>query len=81
MKELVSYIVSELVEDKEGFSISVEPGRGEKGEDIINIYVPKSDIGRVIGKEGRIAKAIRTLVRAASMRVGGRYVVEILEKD
>ena len=80
MKDLVSFIVAELVEDKKGFSVSLEEGRGEDGEDIVNIYVKQGDIGRVIGKDGRIAKAIRTIVRAAGTREGKRYVVEIIEK-
>lgn len=52
------------------------------GEDnTVNIKVDKSDMGKVIGKDGRIAKAIRTIVKAAGSREGVKYTVTILEAD
>ena len=47
---------------------------------VINITVDKKEIGKVIGKQGRIAKAIRMLVKAAGKDAGGKYYVDIIEK-
>lgn len=80
MKELVNYIVGELVENKDGFSVELVEGGADNGNDLINVYVCKEDIGRVIGKEGRIAKAIRTIVHACGTRVDKKFAVEIIEK-
>ena len=77
MLELVQYIVNQFAEDKEHIEYAVN----EK-ERVIEIVVtlPSSDMGKVIGKQGKIAKALRTIVRAATPRNSKRYVVEIKEK-
>lgn len=77
MEELVRFIVEELVDNKD--NVSVE---SEVVDDIqvINIIADKSEIGKVIGKQGRIAKAIRTLVKAGSGRNSQKVSVEIIEK-
>ena len=72
MTELVSYIVTSLVDDKEQVSVT------EDGE-VILIKVAKDDMGKVIGKQGRIIKAIRSVVKAASIKAGKNYTVEIDE--
>ena len=63
MLELIKYIVGQFAEDKENVSYDVE-----ETEDAINVTVTlsDSDMGKVIGKQGKIAKALRTLVRAAT---------------
>ncbi len=74
MLELVTYIVEQLVEDKQAINItSTEEG----GVETITIRVAESDIGKVIGKQGKIAMSIRTLAKAVGMREGKRYNIEI----
>ena len=75
MVELVKFIVTGLVDKKDEVVVTM-------GEDsTVNIKVDKSDMGKVIGKDGRIAKAIRTIVKAAGSREGVKYTVTILEAD
>ena len=76
MLELVQYIVNQFAEDKEHIEYAVN----EK-ERVIEIVVtlPSSDMGKVIGRQGRIAKAIRTVVKAASSKSDRKVVVEILQ--
>ena len=75
MVELVKFIVTGLVDKKDEVVVTM-------GEDnTVNIKVDKSDMGKVIGKDGRIAKAIRTIVKAAGSMEGVKYTVTILEAD
>ena len=75
MVELVKFIVTGLVDKKDEVVVTM-------GEDnTVNIKVDKSDVGKVIGKDGRIAKAIRTIVKAAGSKEGVKYTVTILEAD
>ena len=76
MKELLETIVQDLVEDKEAVSITVDPVN-EEGVTVYHLSVGPEDMGRVIGKQGRIAKAIRTVMRAAAAQHGERIAVEI----
>ena len=78
MLELIKYIVGQFAEDKENVSYEVE-----ETEDTINVTVllSDSDMGKVIGKQGKIAKALRTLVRAATPRDSKKYNVEIKERS
>jgi len=76
MEELIKVIAQGLVDDKG----AVEVAKDEPAEDgtvVYHIHVAADDMGRVIGKQGRIAKAIRTVVRAAATRVGEKAAVEI----
>ncbi len=76
MKELLIYIVSHLVDDPD----SVEVFEHENGDEtVLELHVAKSDIGKVIGRQGRIAKEIRTIVRGAGNREGKRVSVEIAD--
>ena len=75
MEQLIIAIVSGLVDDKENVAVTSEAGEG--GVTVYHIKVAPPDMGRVIGKQGRIAKAIRTVVRAAANRNGEQAVVEI----
>ncbi len=72
MVELVKYIVTALVDDKDSVNVT------EDG-DMIKISVAKDDTGKVIGKQGRLIKAIRSVVKAASVKLGKTYTVEIDE--
>jgi predicted RNA-binding protein YlqC (UPF0109 family) len=75
-KDLVEYIAKTLVDDPSGVVVNVI--EGEKST-ILELKVAENDIGKVIGKHGRIAKAVRTLLAAASTRSGKRVVLEILD--
>lgn len=77
MIELVEYLVSALVPDGD---YTVEMRDGDTTCDIV-VTIAKKDIGKIIGKQGRIAKAIRTLVKSASAKSGVKYNVVIEEKD
>lgn len=72
MTELVNYIVTALVDDKSQVSIK------EDG-DVIIVKVAKDDMGKIIGKQGRIIKSIRSVVKAASVKQGRNCTLEIDE--
>ncbi len=76
MKELLNSIVLGLVEDKTSITIS-EDEVNEEGVIVFHLTVGPNDMGRVIGKQGRIAKAIRVVMRAAANREGKKVAVEI----
>ena len=75
-KELVEYIVKSLVDVPDEVSISVV--EGEKST-ILELKVASDDVCKVIGKQGRIAKAIRTILSASATKSGKRAVLEILD--
>ena len=75
-KELVEYIVKCLVDDPSSVNVAVV--EGEKST-ILELRVAANDIGKVIGKHGRIAKAIRTVLQAATAKGGKHTVLEILD--
>ncbi|MGB3341366.1 MAG: KH domain-containing protein [bacterium] len=76
LKELIEYIVKALVDNPE--KVEVKEIAGEKSI-IYELKVGEGDLGKVIGKEGRTAKAIRTIITAAAMKLGKRTVLEIIE--
>ncbi len=76
MKELLEYIARGLVEDKDSVKVSVDEPN-EEGVIVFHLSVAESDMGRVIGKQGRIAKAIRTVMRSAASRANEKIMVEI----
>ena len=76
MKDLLLAIVSGLVEDKDAVQIDVDEPN-EEGVIVYHLHVAREDMGRVIGKQGRIAKAIRTVIRAAATRSDLKVAVEI----
>lgn len=76
MKDLLLAIVSGLVEDKDAVQIDVDKPN-EEGVIVYHLHVAKDDMGRVIGKQGRIAKAIRTVMRAGAGRQNQKIMVEI----
>ena len=75
-KDLVEYIAKSLVDDPAGVVVNVI--EGEKST-ILELRVSPDDIGKVIGKHGRIAKAVRTILSAAATKTGKRIVLEILD--
>ena len=77
MKELLYTVAAGLVADPASISITQDEPDAE-GVIVLHLHVAAEDMGRVIGKQGRIAKAIRTVVKAASAKSGKKYTVEIL---
>lgn len=76
MKELVEVIAKALVDHPEEVVVT----ETEKGHDLrIELKVAESDMGKVIGRQGRIAKAIRSVVKAASSKIDKRVSVEIVQ--
>ena len=75
-KDLVEYIAKSLVDVPD--EVEVAMIEGEKST-ILELKVAEDDIGKVIGKHGRIAKAVRTILSAASSKSGKRFVLEILD--
>lgn len=76
MKELLVTIAQGLVEDKDAVRVTVDD-QNEDGIIVYHLHVAPSDIGRVIGKQGRIAKAIRTVMRAGASKQNQKILVEI----
>jgi hypothetical protein len=77
IEELVKYIVEQFADKKSEIEYKVE----EKDTAIeITVLLDESDMGKVIGKQGKIAKALRTLVRASTPKDSKKYVIEIKEK-
>ncbi len=76
MKELIEYIAKLLVDNPE--EVSVTELKGEQTT-VIELRVAKEDLGKIIGKQGRTAIAIRTILGAASTKMKKRSVLEILE--
>jgi len=78
MGELLAYLARELVDDPEAVRVEEE----ERDDALVLVlHVAAEDVGKVIGRQGRIARALRTLVRASSMRDGRRVLVEIADPD
>lgn len=75
-KDLVEYIAKSLVDDPDGVAVNMV--EGEKST-ILELRVSPDDIGKVIGKHGRIAKAVRTILSASATKTGKRIVLEILD--
>ena len=76
MRELVFYIAKALVDNPE--QVSVEEIEGNQTS-VLELKVAKEDLGKVIGKQGRTARAMRTILSAASAKIKKRTVLEIIE--
>jgi len=76
MKELIEYIAKVLVDNPDAVSVTELEG---KQTSVIELRVAKEDLGKVIGKQGRTARAMRTILGAASTKIKKRSVLEILE--
>lgn len=77
MKDLVSYLAKHLVNHPE--AVEVTETEGETAS-VLELRVAKDDIGRVIGKQGRTAKSIRTILNAVASRTNRRVILEIIEE-
>ena len=78
MEELLRYVVTSLVEHKDDVQITCEP-EGERTI-IVRVEVNKADMGKVIGRNGKVASAIRTLVKSVTLKANKRYIVKIDER-
>lgn len=76
MEKLVKTIATALVDNKEAVEVT---SRQDKHTVIIEIRADSKDLGKIIGKEGKIAKAIRTITKAAAIKSGEKVVVDILQ--
>jgi len=77
MKELVQYLAKSLVDNPN--AVEVKETEGETAS-VLELRVAKEDLGRIIGKQGRTAKSIRTILNAAASRVNRKVVLEIVEE-
>ena len=76
MKELITYIAKSLVDRPEQVSVAEVPGDHTI---VLELTVAKEDLGKVIGKQGRTAMAMRTILSAVSSKIKKRTVLEIIE--
>jgi uncharacterized protein len=76
MKDLIKYIAQALVDNPDQVSVSEVEGNQTS---VLELKVAKEDLGKVIGKQGRTARAMRTILSAASAKVKKRTVLEIIE--
>ena len=76
MKELLTYIAKNLVDDPESVSVTEVP---KEDELVLELRVAPDDMGKVIGRQGRIAKEIRTLIKAYGLRENKKVTVEIVD--
>ena len=76
MKDLLLTIAQGLVEEPDAVNVTVDEPN-EEGTIVYHIHVAEGDMGRIIGKQGRIAKAIRTVARSAAIRKNEKVMVEI----
>ncbi len=75
MKELLLYIARNLVDDPDQVTVTEIPGE----ETVLELRVAPEDMGKVIGRQGRIAKEIRTIIKSVAQRKGERVSVEIVD--
>jgi uncharacterized protein len=78
MAELLAFLARELVDDPGAVRVESEERDGVL---VLVLHVAGDDVGKVIGRQGRIARALRTLVRASAAREGRRVLVEIADPD
>ena len=76
MKELLTYIIQSLVENPDEVSVTE---RKADGETVFEVRVAEGDMGKVIGRQGRIVKEIRVLMKAVGQRKGKKVSVEIMD--
>lgn len=76
MKELLTYIVQSLVDNPDEVSVTE---RKSEGETIFEVRVAEGDMGKVIGRQGRIVKEIRVLMKAVAQKKGKKVSVEIMD--
>ena len=79
MENLVKFIALELVDNKEAVEVSSVEESAKVT--IINLTVDKEDVGKIIGRNGKVANSLRTIVKSASAKLGKRFIVKIGERD
>ena len=77
MQELLAELARRLVDEPD--AVRVEQAEGEDGSLVLRLHVAEDDVGKVIGRQGRIARALRTIVRAGSVREHRRVQLEIVD--
>jgi predicted RNA-binding protein YlqC (UPF0109 family) len=77
VEEILTHLARELVDNPD--QVRVERIEREDGELVLELHVAAEDVGKVIGKQGRIARALRTVVKASSVRAGRRVHVDIAD--
>ena len=76
MKELLLYMAKNLVDDPD--SVTVTESTDDEGK-VLELHVAEGDMGKVIGRQGRIAKEIRTIIKTVAQRTGEKVTVEIVD--
>ncbi len=76
MKELLLYMAKNLVDDPDAVTVTEVPDEDGK---VLELHVAPNDMGKVIGRQGRIAKEIRTIVKTVAQRTGEKVTVEIVD--
>ena len=79
MKDIVEYIIRQLVSDQDSVNITEEAE--EENVFIIKVSVASEDMGKIIGKGGKIASAIRAIIKSASSNTGKKYFVKIGDRE
>jgi uncharacterized protein len=77
VEDLLAYLAGRLVDSPE--DVRVERREGASGEIVLELHVAAADVGKVIGKRGRIARALRTVVKASAVQTGRRVHVDIAD--
>jgi hypothetical protein len=77
MREAVELIIKNLV--REGEAVDVREVERDRATSVIEVRVAQADVGKIIGRQGRTVKALRSLLYAAGQKKGRRYVLEIVE--
>ena len=77
MKELLRYIAQNLVDNPD--AVTVNETQDEEGKTVLELHVASEDMGKVIGRQGRIAREIRTVIKSVAQRRGEKVTVEILD--
>jgi len=75
VEDLLAYLARQLVDEPDAVSVTRHDGEG--GEVVLELHVAGGDVGKVIGRGGRIARALRTVVKASAVRSGRRVHVQI----
>jgi len=79
MEELITYVARALVDNPDNVSVNATLGEEGSDQDLYELTVEQSDLGRVIGRHGRTARALRAVVRAAAAKTGRKAQLEIVE--
>ena len=74
--DVLTYLARQLVDEPDAVRVETV---AENGDVVLRLHVARDDVGKVIGRQGRIARALRTVVRASTARQRQRYVIEIVE--